>query len=278
MKKFYYSLSLLAFLTGCAQTYWVHPSKSEAQFNIDKSYCENEASINVRATVAAPVTPIYTPPSQYNTNCSAMGYSVNCTTTAQPNSLGQLQQQHAQNMAQAGANIGDAFARQRYAENCMINLGWSKQKISKSENKKIEELNIGFEKEMSELNADQIEKMCKAQEFQAFFQKSPCDTREINLAHLAINLKADEKDRKDIILFSEYLQSYQKKEIEIVEKYILDPLKTNYINMRRGQNNRGLALALELYEGKITWGEFNKKRLENYDLGMQERRNLLQPR
>ena len=129
---------MVATLAGSSQTYRSHPTKSEAQFNADKAFCQNEAIRNVQPTVAAPVAPVYTPSTQYSTNCYSMGTAVNCTTTAQPNYIGQLQQQNAQNMAQTGANFGTAIARGTYAENCMVNLGWSKSAIESSQAGKVD--------------------------------------------------------------------------------------------------------------------------------------------
>jgi len=125
------------FMTGCAQYTWMHTSKNEMQFNSDRAYCQNESISRIQDQVAQPVAPIYGQSSQYNTNCSAFGNTLNCTTSSTPNYLAQVQQQNAQNMAQAGANIGTAIARQRYFDNCMVTLGWSKSIINSgaSENK-----------------------------------------------------------------------------------------------------------------------------------------------
>jgi hypothetical protein len=277
MRNIIFLAGLTSMLASCAQTNWVHPSKSEAQFNMDKAYCANEASRNVQPSVAAPVVPIYTPPNQYNTNCSSIGNSVNCTTTAQPNYLAQIQQQNSQNMAQAGANIGTAFAQQQFAENCMRTLGWSKQQTVSSSQSNVAELNRKYQEEFSGLMGEFEVRVCKSEGFQYLFKKSPCNIRDISLVHLANKDKVNQQDLDLLLKYSETLKEFQNKELEIINKYILPPLKINYANMRRSQMDRGMGLLLELYEGKITWGDYNKKRQEVASISNEERKRLLQP-
>jgi hypothetical protein len=123
-------LVFAAVLSGCAQTYWVHPSKSPNQLQGDVASCQNEAMRSVPYIVAAPVAPVYVAPTQYSTNCSTMGIYTNCSTTAQPDKMERVMQQNAQNMAQAGSNIGTAWSQKRYTENCLQAFGWSEQKMS----------------------------------------------------------------------------------------------------------------------------------------------------
>jgi hypothetical protein len=123
-------LVLVTFLAGCAQTYWVHPSKSPNQLQGDVATCQNEALRSTPDAVAAPVAPVYVAPTQYSTNCSTMGSYVNCNTTVQPDNMAQVRQQNAQNMAQAGSNLGTALSRQAYANNCLASLGWSKSLVN----------------------------------------------------------------------------------------------------------------------------------------------------
>jgi hypothetical protein len=123
-------LVLVTFLAGCAQTYWVHPSKSPNQLQGDVATCQNEALRSTPDAVAAPVAPVYVAPTQYSTNCSTMGNYVNCNTTVQPDNMAQVRQQNAQNMAQAGSNLGTALSRQAYANNCLASLGWSKSLVN----------------------------------------------------------------------------------------------------------------------------------------------------
>jgi hypothetical protein len=56
-----------------------------------------------------------------------MGNYVYCNITVQPDNMAQVRQQNAQNMAQAGSNIGTALSRKRYTENCLQALGWTEQ-------------------------------------------------------------------------------------------------------------------------------------------------------
>jgi hypothetical protein len=134
MKAKIISLVMLFVLSGCARTYWVHPSKSSNQLQGDVATCQNEAMRSMPNVIAAPVAPVYVPPTQYSTNCSTMGIYTNCNTTAQPDNMARVMQQNAQNMAQAGSNIGTALSRKSYTENCLTAYGWSKQKESVQSN------------------------------------------------------------------------------------------------------------------------------------------------
>lgn len=127
MKTKIFSLVILFILSGCAQTYWVHPSKSPNQLQGDVASCQNEAMRSVPNVVAAPVAPVYVAPTQYSTNCSTMGIYTNCNTTAQPDNMARVMQQNAQNMAQAGSNLGTALSQKRYTENCLQAFGWTEQ-------------------------------------------------------------------------------------------------------------------------------------------------------
>lgn len=275
MKSFIF-LFPFVFLTGCAQTLWVHSSKNESQFNADKAYCSNEATRNVRPQIASPVTPVYIAPNQYNTNCTSFGVSTNCTTTAQPNYIGQLQQQNAQNMAQAGSNIGTAFAQSAYFDNCLLSLGWSKQSVSQQQNQNITRLNNGYQKERGELIAKFIENTCKSNYLKSMFEKSPCNSSEISFSQLTDKERISPEHKAALIKYNDDRIEMFRGEASIIQNYILQPLREEYSKFRKIRHDKTISLSIELYNGEITWGDYNQRRKDDTNTFLQERSALLE--
>lgn len=92
----YLAVILVLTLCGCASTNWSHPTLTEADFNMARAQCANEANAAVPSTVV-PFDPKLTPIQQSNAG-----------------------------MYNAGANIGRAFGVKSYFENCMFSRGFTK--------------------------------------------------------------------------------------------------------------------------------------------------------
>ena len=175
------ALSVLGVLTGCAQTQWTHPTKSQSQFQADSAYCQNESMRSVQQQAASPVVPAYTPPAQYDTNCYRVGNNLNCSTTSQSNYGAQLAQQNAQNMAQAGSNIGTGIARQQFAENCMLSMGYTKQAISASASNEINQKAQLYNSELRNMGEEYKLTVCTSEDLKPIFLKTSCNTNDITL-------------------------------------------------------------------------------------------------
>ena len=116
MKKI---LLLTFLLTGCA-TEWMHPTADNAKFYQDKMECDNYSQSISREIVAA-----RSASSVYNTNCNRVGNNVNCMTTQ--NQSGDAIARAEQSAAQAGADLGRAFAVSARFDDCMKSKNYSKR-------------------------------------------------------------------------------------------------------------------------------------------------------
>lgn len=278
MHKAYVLLSTFL-ISACAQTQWTHSTRTQADFQRDSAYCQNEAMRNVQQQIAAPVAPVYTPPTQYNTDCSRIGNSMNCTTVGSSNYSAQIAQQNAQNMAQHGANIGTALSRQSYADNCMVTMGYRKQQISQSSagnptsdaSQNVKFLNEEL-KQMSDSIKDQV---CPKPSLQIVLSKTPCNINAARVSHFTDPSFLNDSEKPAFDEYYDLISSYQNKEIEIISKYMEQPLRDNFIAMRRKQHLEINNDRVELYKGAITWGEFNKRRTAAQAKAAQERTDLI---
>lgn len=268
-------LSVLGVLAGCAQTQWTHPTKNQTQFQMDSAYCQNESMRSVQQQAAAPVVPAYTPPTQYDTSCSRSGNYVNCSTTSQGNYAAQLAQQNAQNMAQAGANIGTGIARQQYVENCMMSLGYRKQQVTSQAQSNSPSMAQQYKLNIDELNASFRNNVCGDERFKPLFLKSSCSANEISLNQLADNEKISESEKELLNLYTERNREFLNGELDIINKYMASPMKDEISIFRRKQFNEAINERIELIQGKITWGEYNKRRTAAANRGARERMEII---
>lgn len=276
MQKIAIVVVLAGMLGGCAQTQWSHPTKNEAQFQMDSAYCQNEAMRNVQKQIAAPVQPVYNPPTQYDTNCYRIGNSLNCSTTSQGNHAGQLAQQNAQNMAQAGADIGTGIARQQFAENCMLSLGYRKQTVGSQASNDITQKAQMYNAEMKRLGDEYKTNVCSDEKFKPVFNKTPCNPNEISLSHLSDNSKISEHEKPVFEQWVKITTEYTNREISITSNYVLPPLRDPMVLMLRQQLNDSLnGRAASLFKGEISWGEFNKQRSSERLKNSQQRNELI---
>ena len=71
-------------------------------------------------------------------------------------------------------------------------------------------------------------------------------------------------------------QTYQARELQIIEKYVVPPLRDSMVVMVGRQYNEAFnGHSASLYGGDITWGEFNKARSLTRIKNSQERSELL---
>ena len=113
IKKILAILSVALFLTGCGETFYVHNAKGESEFYNDKNVCIREANMTYPVMKSQPA---YT---GSTTNCYGFGYSVNCTTTPNPNYL---------------SNVDwNASSRDSYVNECLKSKGWRVQETTKND-------------------------------------------------------------------------------------------------------------------------------------------------
>lgn len=268
---------LAVILGGCAQTQWSHSTNSEAQFQMDSASCRNEAMRNLPQQVAAPVAPIYVPPTQYNTTCSNLGNFVNCSTASQGNYSAQLAQRNAQQMAQAGSDIGTGIAQGQFFENCMLSRGYKKQiNIDKSLSNDAIQKAQAYNSEIKSLGDEYRSKVCTLESLKLIFDKSPCNSGLISLTHLSDLSKINEVEKPIFEEWNKIVTNYSERANDITIKYVLPPLGNELVRLTRKQKNDELnERVIPLYKGEMTWGEFNKFRSSSFIKNSQERSDLI---
>lgn len=98
------------FVAGCAGKIWHKPGATDGEFNRTVAACQMGAAGMPQPAQQAPN------PAYYTGNTTCYGNSCNTTITPGPDYSG---------VANSMANLGHAFAKQRYLDNCMIANGWT---------------------------------------------------------------------------------------------------------------------------------------------------------
>lgn len=110
---------------------------------------------------------------------------------------------------------------------------------------------------------------CSREDLQAFYRKAPCTTGDTTLDQLADRSKISADEKPALSKWRAAQDEFNKRVESIHREY----------NLQRGNpiaqviekaSMAGDALALELYNGKITWGEFNNRRRELFNRTLDE--------
>lgn len=103
--------------------------------------------------------------------------------------------------------------------------------------------------------------MCNKDELKEYYKKTSCSALEISFEQLADESKITDsqkialvKQRHEVAMIEREQDAVQKQRGEAGQKFIY--LANNFLRPANEKNN------LDLYNGKITWGDYNKKRKE----------------
>ena len=158
-----------------------------------------------------------------------------------------------------GGNSSDSSG-QGPAFNDNANSSFSNTPVQTSQDQpSVQTMNAFKERESTYIGRQ--ENLCSDEKFKAFFSKSPCQTSDISITNIV--------DKTKVTLL-------QKKSIEALDAEYLDILKLRADNYRENIKPLSLGLALSnlimqlridsqkllmnLYQEKITWGQFNEAR------------------
>jgi hypothetical protein len=97
-------------------------------------------------------------------------------------------------------------------------------------------------------------------EFKILRGKIPVMPKEVNIEQLANATKPNNIEKKSLQAYSELRKKFEIAEMEVIDKYYsyVAPLRLNYHREVEG-------VLIDLYTGKITFGQFNKKNQEIAD-------------
>jgi hypothetical protein len=230
--------SLILFLASCAThaTLWTKIGFNSTQWAKDDSNCSREAAQAFPAQFVTDTSQGYTTP--INTDCTNIGRIINCTTTGG---------KYYPITVTKDLNAGN---RAHTWEKCIRSHGYFPE----------DELPNPIKEAFTEAKTAS-ELLCKRTEYEAFYKKSACKEEDLSLEQMSDKSKATTEDKTIISKLREE------------EKYIVNKLTSNMSNfgsktdanialLIRNYSNYADQNYLKLFEGNITFGEFNKKRQE----------------
>jgi len=111
--------------------------------------------------------------------------------------------------------------------------------------------------------------LCDIQEFAELLAKTTCDAKDISFDQLVDTTKITTQQKPILVKFRmqadalyKELQEWRRKNGNITDKQIAD-----YVDTQQSVYDQ---YNLDLYNGKINWGEYNKARKEEYEKNMAE--------
>lgn len=263
MNKCVAVLFLATCLSGCA-TNWSHPTASQAQFQSDSLSCQDRANQAVPRTYV-PIqqpAPVYNP--SYSTTCMNMGVSmVSCETTSNAPIYSPQMAQANQAMAQGGADFARAFGLSSYYDSCMQSKGYSKSTASSSSSSGGSSAPYtAFNQVINGISVTE-KSQCFEPEFKLYFKKTTCKPEELSLEYTGDNSKATSLEQKQILLID---AENKKHELALINAYkSLYPNKNKadaYVVLLLNINSLNDTNIKNLYQQKISWGDYNSKRKE----------------
>lgn len=251
MKKITSMVAVLL-ISGCANNVWVHPSKNNAQFNQDKNDCIVQAN-NAIPRQIVPQQP--SPPPAYTTNCYGSSNMASCTTTPQ-------YQPNYTATAQAIADGSTNRSRDNFFSSCMQSRGWNLQSAESvaTNQAQLEDRKEQFRAAMRDIS-QQVDQMCANPELSAYFAKTPCNSADSTLIQLSDTTKANKKEKEAISKLDVAVVKFLKEKEEVYSRYVVPPsLAQKAVALNKKYGDKAQKLRLELFNGKITWGQYNTER------------------
>jgi hypothetical protein len=153
---------------------------------------------------------------------------------------------------------------------CMQAKGWSLQNkdAAQAQIAQIQANSAVAQSQATERQHDlvaRLNEICNNPELKAYYAKSSCKANEVTFEQLADGTKITPTQKAVLLKQRAAVDSYEKETISMLrsrggaqDKHVADILETTSIPQNI-QNN------LDLYNGKITWGEYNQKRRDIYN-------------
>ena len=181
----------------------------------------------------------------------------------------------AQANAYGGTAVNTVQTNDMLFGNCMNAKGWSLQnnQALQQQAQQNQSINSQFQAESNRLDA-QSRDTCNNPDLKAYYSKTACYAQDITFEQLADSSKITAAQKAALVKQRAAVSESQKARYDLNKRAggraarIADVVNTDLIP-KNDQNN------LDLYNGKITWGEYNKKRKDIY-LQFQERIKSIQ--
>ena len=171
--------------------------------------------------------------------------------------------------AMVGSSIGSAISRNRIYSNCMMGEGWNEIEVRDNEiHKKANPLDSKWQ-QIAKENNDR----CDREEFKLLFEKSACSNKKFTLEQLSDKSTISETEKS---IFSKYRLEQSESNNKLLEaiRTLGGPKDKEYGLILERIYLKSDQSALDLFEGKETWGEYNRTRKENSQILDSERNRI----
>jgi len=163
---------------------------------------------------------------------------------------------------------------------CMNSKGWAwinRNSVPGSNGSPTQQqVSIQTSKNNAEAVNNQMTSLCSAPEYALYYAKSPCTTNVVSMAMMSDKSKITEAEKEALDALSQARDKLFLEWSDIASKTgnAKDQQIVTYRNnvlLPAAQQN-----SLELYEGKITWGQYNLRRKEINDAYTAETKRIRQ--
>lgn len=170
----------------------------------------------------------------------------------------------AQVNAYGGTAVNTVATNDMLFSTCMGAKGWSLQnkEAVMAQAAQNQAKNEDLRRQNDQITANAIA-ICNKEELKEYYKKTACRTSEISFEQVADTTKITEmqkaalvRQRQEVALIEKKQDTLQRQRGEAGQKII--SIARNYLRPENEKNN------LDLYNGKITWGDYNKRRKEIY--------------
>jgi hypothetical protein len=241
---------ITSLLTGCGLQ-WVNRINPSANYDQDQHECKVEALRLIPNTVVTQ-TPA---PTNYMTSCDRIGTSISCDSRA----MGRADTSTLQNIQ----DMHSSSARSSHVSSCMKAKGWGLEKQANTGQADIGSQIAQFNSEMKSIVDGFESNTCGDERLRVIFSKTKCNVRDLTLTQMTDETFITEGEKSVLVIYEQKLRILSTQQLNVISKYVQpSSLRDGMISLRAQQFNEVLNNCLDLYQGKIRWGEYNKKRVD----------------
>lgn len=182
--------------------------------------------------------------------------------------LQQSQQQFsaAQTNGWQGAAVSKTVTNDGLFASCMSSRGWSIQN-QQAVQQQIQQQQLNISQNQSRVQneqtkfKDRIDQICTNPEYKLYYAKTACRQLDITFEQLADSSKITQQQKAVLVKWRATADAYFKENMAFQRTLGVRGNKIADLQ-QRFLVPKSESMALDLYNGKITWGEYNKQRKE----------------
>lgn len=162
----------------------------------------------------------------------------------------------------AGTAVDQQITNDQVFKSCMTAKGWSlnSKEAAEAQVAQSNAVFVSAKERISQVEA-KIQASCVAPEYKEYYAKSACNTNDISFVQLADDTKITELQKIVLLKQQEMIATFLK-DIDVALRSA-GPNGVREADIRKNfQGPMTDKNTLNLYTGKITWGEYNQRRKE----------------